>query len=225
MAQIFFILGFIFCVGAIGGLFDPEKILEKVVKDPKKRTRGIAFTLYSVMALVSFIIAGALSGVNKEQLAGKVSNAVQTGAAPEQPVETTKPDSREVTPEVTQSKTNWSYYFPSFEHGLKKTICAASRCGGFNFVQVGNGKIKDNEAAIFKVSYVEIKPGSPEKIKKCSFLLSVYDKDFKDIEDLQASWSYDDSNCSMKHAIYAGNGTTFQQILRKKNYIGSGPTK
>lgn len=225
MAQIFLILGFIFCVGAIGGLFDPEKILEKVVKDPKKRTRGVAFTLYSVMAFVSFIIADAISDANKTRLVDKVPSTVQAAATLEQPAKPMQQEPPEVTTDVGSPKTNWSYYFPSFEHGLKKTICTASRCGGFSFTQVGAGKVKDNEAAIFKVEYVEVKPGKSEKTKKCSYLMAAYDKDFKDIEYLQASWSYDDNNCSMKHPIYAGNGTTFQQMLQKNNYIGSGPTK
>lgn len=223
MAQIFLILTFIFCFGAIGGLFNPEQLLEKVVKEPKKRTRGMAFTLYSVMAFISFITAGALSGAGKQQPTDNVSNAVQP-VMTEQPVETTAPKPAEVTTVTSAPKTNWSTYLPSFEHGLKKTICAISRCGGFSFTQVGDGKVNDNEAAIFKVHYVEIRPGSSgKKLKMCSYLLAVYDKDFKGVEDLQVSRSIEDSNCSMNHEIYAGNETTFQQMLRKKNYIGSGP--
>lgn len=69
MAQIFFVLGFIFCVGAIGGLFDPEKILEKVVKDPKKQGATMKSYFLKSMIVFSFLLVLPITSQCREESA------------------------------------------------------------------------------------------------------------------------------------------------------------
>lgn len=131
------------------------------------------------------------------------------------------------TSDSTQSDVpdEWTIYIKSAEYAVKTKLCAISKCGGFKSSIVSNGQTKGNEAKILQIEYVEVVPGDKNKHKKCSYVHFAFDKDFNEPANVFASWSPNESDCSINHIVYGQDGKTFGSFVSGLGYSGKLPEK